>query len=80
MRYSVISPYMASINKESEVVMSRRKCDQEKRAKNRGYVAGLKGHGSHLCPFETSKRRIDWLEGWRIGHGEHVQGFRNVGT
>jgi ribosome modulation factor len=60
--------------------MMRKKRDQQKRAQTRGYVVGLRGHGSQLCPFSTSKRRSDWLEGWRVGHGEHVQGFRELGT
>ena len=57
--------------------MKRVKRDQHKRAYRRGYISGIRGHGSQTCPYSGSSKRLDWIEGWQAGRSAgHVAGFR----
>ena len=63
--------------------MRRQKRDRVSRAYSKGYQAGIQGKSRDLCPFGNLQARSSWLNGWREGRTDNLQGLTgvaNVGT
>ncbi len=59
--------------------MKRQKRDMTERAFAKGYQMGNAGRSNELCPHhEISVQRQAWLNGWREGWADHVNGFVGV--
>ena len=55
--------------------MKRQKRDRLKRARTKGYQAGLAGRSKELCPYQCIDARGYWLGGWRDAVDERSQGY-----
>lgn len=60
--------------------MRRHKRDRVDRAWNKGYQAGIQGRSRDLCPFGNLQARSSWLNGWREGRTDNLQGFTGVAS
>ena len=55
--------------------MKRQKRDRFDRAYSKGYNAGLNGKSQDRCPFDALIARSSWINGWREGRTDHIQGY-----
>lgn len=60
--------------------MKRQKRDRTNRAYTRGYHAGLHGKSQDLCPFDALISRASWINGWREGRTDHINGYVGVAS
>jgi ribosome modulation factor len=58
--------------------MRRKKRDMSGRAFQRGYLAGVEGRSSEICPHETIEQRQFWMTGWREGRCDQWDGLTGV--
>lgn len=59
--------------------MKRQKRDMTERAFAKGYRTGNAGRSNEVCPHhDVSVQRQAWLNGWREGWTDHVNGFTGV--
>lgn len=56
--------------------MKRMKRDRAQRAWQNGYLAGVKGRSSDMCPHEATAARAEWMTGWREGHEDLRANYR----
>jgi len=56
--------------------MRRQKRDMERRAYQKGYLAGVQGRSKDLCPEGISHH--SWMSGWREGRSDHWDGYSGV--
>ncbi len=59
--------------------MKRQKRDKTERAFAKGYQTGNAGRSNEICPHQdTNEQRQAWLNGWREGWTDHVDGYVGV--
>ena len=58
--------------------MKRQKRDKSERAYAKGYQTGLTGRANDNCPHDEVNTRQAWLNGWRDGWSDHVEGYTGV--
>ncbi len=59
--------------------MKRQKRDKTERAFSKGYQTGSSGRANDICPHtEETEARQAWLNGWREGWSDHVEGYTGV--
>ncbi len=58
--------------------MKRQKRNQDERAFNKGYKAGIDGRSRTLCPHEGGLARQNWLGGWREAREDHWDGYNRM--
>ncbi|MFT5595010.1 ribosome modulation factor [Bermanella sp. WJH001] len=56
--------------------MRRQKRDMDRRAFQKGYMAGVQGRSKDLCPEGTA--HFNWMSGWREGRADHWDGYSGV--
>ncbi len=54
--------------------------EEDDRAYNRGYNAGLDGKSREDCPFGTLQARTNWMGGWREGRTDFAHGMLGVAS
>ena len=58
--------------------MKRQKRDKTERAYTKGYNTGVSGRANDNCPHDETSQRQAWLNGWRDGWSDHVEGYTGV--
>ena len=58
--------------------MKRQKRSRDDRAYSRGYQAGCRGKSREFCPFGALQARSNWMQGWREGRTNQIQGMIGV--
>ena len=59
--------------------MKRQKRDKTERAFAKGYQMGSQGRPNENCPHSNENdQRQAWLNGWREGWSDHVEGYTGV--
>ena len=58
--------------------MRRQKRNMNDRAFQRGYQAGISGRSHDACPHENGASRQQWVNGWREGRIDHLEGYTGV--
>ncbi|GAA6133617.1 ribosome modulation factor [Oceaniserpentilla sp. 4NH20-0058] len=48
----------------------------DRRAYQKGYLAGVQGRSKDLCPEGTA--HFNWMTGWREGRADHWDGYSGV--
>ena len=71
------TPLTAAFETERDY-MKRQKRDMNTRAFDRGYMAGVSGRSSDICPHEDDEHRQNWLSGWREGRSDQWDGLTGV--
>ncbi len=59
--------------------MKTQKRDMTERAFSKGYQTGSSGRANDNCPHQDENTlRQAWLNGWREGWSDHVEGYVGV--